>query len=464
MTPGQGGPHGRISTPHHSPQAAAGIGATLTPAETTRRTWDAVIVGAGPAGSATALRLARAGWQTLLLDRGTMPRGKVCGCCLSTAAIAELRRLSGDPGHESGTHASRQVALLPASAIPLEDVRFAAGGRVARMPFPGGTVVSREALDAELVRAAIDAGCHWVPRCDVDAVDESPDTSQRSPLAVSVRVGADAGAGAHAAPMARLVIDCRLLVLAAGLADRVRLTSQHAVAPTFRRGRVVAPRSRIGIGAVLPPDAAGLPPGELVMAVAPRGYCGLVRLDDGRIDVAAAVDPSTVADGTRPAAAILRILDTALGADAAAWLDRDAFAADHFRATPPLTHRSPLVAGGTGRVFRVGDAAGYVEPFTGEGIGWALAGARLLATALIDAASPHDSRAAAAAYRTAHAGHFASRHARCGRVARGLRVPPLVAGAMHAARLAPWAARRAVPLLVGHDRIATRPREGSLPS
>ena len=54
-------------------------------------TWDAVVVGAGPAGSMAALGLARAGAAVLLVDRATFPRPKVCGCCLNGAALAALR-------------------------------------------------------------------------------------------------------------------------------------------------------------------------------------------------------------------------------------------------------------------------------------------------------------------------------------------------------------------------------------
>ncbi|MCE2727815.1 MAG: FAD-dependent oxidoreductase, partial [Planctomycetaceae bacterium] len=55
--------------------------------------WDVVIVGAGPAGGAAALRLARHGLRVIVIDRGALPRGKLCGCCLSAAAVAELRSL-----------------------------------------------------------------------------------------------------------------------------------------------------------------------------------------------------------------------------------------------------------------------------------------------------------------------------------------------------------------------------------
>jgi flavin-dependent dehydrogenase len=187
--------------------------------------------------------------------------------------------------------------------------------------------------------------------------------------------------------------------------------------------------------------------GELVMAVGRLGYCGLVRLEDGRIDLAAAVDRQLLADTGGPAAAIAILLERAVG-DGRFAASLEPLLAElpgaTFRATPPLTHQSPPIAGVARRIFRVGDAAGYVEPFTGEGIGWALAGGRILAESLLD-----DIATAAASYRLAHRRLFAAHHARCRWVARGVRQPGIVLGAVGFAQCMPWAARRAVPLLVG---------------
>lgn len=454
MKQGQGGP--AAWSPSPSPAMPAGPGATLTRDTAARRSWDAVVVGAGPAGGATAARLARAGLTTLLVDRGTMPRGKVCGSCLSTAAVGELHRLAATLGLDpAGPWPGGLAHLLP-TAVPLERVCVAAAGRQARIPLPGGLVVSRERLDARLVELAIGAGAHWLPGCDIIAVED--EAAEPLPLTVSIRAG-------HGPA----TLHSRFVVLATGLADQVRITAGDAARP--RRGRVVAARSRIGLGAVLPATAAGLPAGELLMAVGRGGYCGIVRLDDGRIDVAAAVDPRALRESGHPADVILRVLAEAAPSASAgpdAW--SSLLAAAPVEATPPLSHSSPLVAGRTGRIYRVGDAAGYVEPFTGEGIGWGLAGARLLADVLIAAAGDRGGAAAAAdAYRAAHAAHFMGPHARSGRVARGVRRPVLVAGAVGAARWAPWAARRLVPLLVGHaagqgTRVTGSAREGITPS
>ena len=412
--------------------------ATLTPVAATALRWDVVIVGAGPAGSSAALRMARHGLRVLLIDRGTMPRGKLCGCCLSPAAVSELVRLSIDA---AGGPLVR--------AVPLRRISVAAGGRIAPIDVSGGATLSRESLDAALVAAAIAAGCQWLPHTTATSIDERRGATE-SWVSISLRTSRESRP---------VRIEARRLLLATGLGDHVRLTTEAAPS----RSRTVAPRSRIGIGGVLPATASAMPPGELLMAVTPIGYCGVVRLEDGRIDVAAAVDRGALTAG-EPATVVRRIVSEACGFTAGESLAGLESAA--MRATPALTRSAPLVEGRLRLVLRVGDAAGYVEPFTGEGMGWALAAGRLAAEASVDPESmtlaPAD--IAADRYARAHARHFGPRHARCQRVATGLRLPRLVRLAVRAAQLAPWAARLAVPAVTGSraaDRVTDRPRAGA---
>lgn len=410
------------------------VAATISPAAAGAGSWQAVVVGAGPAGAAVSVRLAARGLRVLLVDAAFMPRPKLCGCCLSTAALDELRRLEdlrdgGEP--------------LPPGTLPLVRVRLATSAVAASVPLPGGGVVSREALDTAGVLRAIDAGVAWLPGVRVATVREG--------AAGSVEIDVAAGPAGAASPRP---LRANLVVLAAGLAAPIRIDTDGG--PADRAARWIAPGSRLGVGTTLPAAAGGPPPGELLMAMARWGYCGIVRLEDGRVDIAAAVDRGALAAAGSPAAAIAMLLDETSGHEPAG-LDPAGFAgllaAASFRGTPPLTRSQP-VATASGRILRVGDAVGYVEPFTGEGIGWALASARLLDEAYGPGLAAGRSSAAdlttmANRYAVLNRRHFAFHHGRCRRVALAVRHPWLVGSVVRLARLAPAAAARIAPLVVG---------------
>src|SRR5262245_35379706 len=182
--------------------------------------WDAVVVGAGPAGSVTARELARRGLRVLLVDKATFPRPKVCGCCLNRATLAALAAVG--LGHVPGR----------CGAVPLTGVKLAAGKLSADVRLPGGVAVSREAFDAALVEEAVAAG-------------------------VTFRPGVTWRAGSTSAS---------ITILAAGLAANT--------APPARG-------SRIGAGVVVPESLAPgfFAPGTIYMATGRGGYVGLVRLE-----------------------------------------------------------------------------------------------------------------------------------------------------------------------------------------
>lgn len=400
------------------------IDATVTIDDAVATAWDVLVIGAGPAGAAAALRCMRLGRRVLLVDRGRFPRPKVCGCCLSPAALRELSMLELPPG-----------GLPP--GVPLAAVWIGCAGREARIAPAGGATLSREALDTGLVRAAIDAGAAWLPGTIVTEIAEH--------------------AGGAAATVRALTpgpkrIGSRLVVIAAGLADAIRIRTSAAGRDNSARSRPrrIAAASLIGLGTTLPAAAGSLPAGELVMAVGSAGYAGIVRLEDGRLDVASAIDPVALAAAGSPAAALDAVL-AEVGGLARANVPHAALAAAGIRATPALTHTTPLAAGGEGNIVRIGDAAGYVEPFTGEGIGWALASARVFARALAASTSPADFRTR---FSAEHARVFAAHHARCRRVAGAVRRPWLCAGAVRAAQWAPGIAARAMPWVVGAGRLA----------
>lgn len=415
--------------------------------EAAARCWQVVIVGGGPAAAACGIAAVSRGLEVLLVERCRMPRAKLCGCCLSPRALAELSLLGLAAGQDG------------LGGIPLETVRLVTAARQVRLPMPGGVTLSRDRLDAALLGLAVQRGCHLLAETSVSAVDVE-DRAAR----ITCRPAAGGGDGDATHTMLGLVTtqaECELaadcVVLATGLSESVRVIHRPAAMPPEglpRRGRNVRPvaaGSRLGLGTTLPPEAMELPAGELVMAIDQRGYCGVVRLEDGRIDVAAAVDPDLVAD-RGAAAAVAEILGHA-GCETAA------LATARLRGTPLMTRSSPRA---DGRLFRTGDAANYVEPFTGEGIGWALASGRLLGESL--AASLQDAtidvRAAAAVYERRHQAELGKAFRRCQLVARAVRSPPLISGLMAGMRLAPAVAAPLVRLATGARRTrVVRPQQ-----
>lgn len=303
---------------------------TLDLSAAARRSWDVIAVGAGPAGALAALCLARWGASVLLVDRAAFPRGKVCGSCLNLRALATLETagLGGLVGR--------------LGAVPLSGLRLGTDGGSAFVPLPGGAVLSRAALDAALVQAAVRAGADFLPgtrarlRGNRVAVREVTLRQDGRTVQAAARVVLAAG-GLGGGPLAR----------DAGLDN------------------VVEAGARIGAGAVAPRSPAWYEPGTIFMACGAGGYAGLVRLEDGTLDIAAALDPAAVkqAGGLGPAVAAIL--------SATGWPPVPGLAQLPWHGTPLLTQHAVRPA--AERLFLLGDAAGYIEPFTGEGIAWALA-------------------------------------------------------------------------------------------
>jgi flavin-dependent dehydrogenase len=383
------------------------IAATLTLDQAAARLWDILVVGAGPAGSLTALGLTQRGLAVLLVDKSAFPRWKVCGACLNTRALAMLEQAGlADLAPNNG-------------AVPLSEVQIAVGKERVALGLPGGAALSREALDAALVRAAITAGTHFLPRT------------------MAIAAGADVNGRYIALRNDRQTITAqtRLLVGADGLCGRM-LASESGFQSVSVAG------SRIGAGAIADHAPTFYRPGTIFMACGASGYVGLVRLEDGRLDIATAFDASAVRDAEGPAAAAERVLHgvnwPVPHLDALAW-----------RGTASLTRRPRRLAGD--RVFILGDAAGYVEPFTGEGISWALSGALAL-TPLAERAARHWNPSLAKRWRWRHQDIVGRQQRTCRAVAQVLRHPRLTAGVIRLLRRFPKLAR---PLIDRLNKIPT---------
>ncbi|HEV3440556.1 MAG TPA: NAD(P)/FAD-dependent oxidoreductase [Gemmata sp.] len=299
---------------------------------TTNMNADVIVIGAGPAGAVTARELSRSGCRVLLVDKASFPRSKVCGCCLNGAAVGILNKVG--------------LGSVLTDAVPLHRVSIAAGQRTADVTLPRGVALSREIFDARLVEEAVNNGVEFRSGTVAKLGEERPDG--REVFLNSVPAFA------------------RVVVQASGLAGGEATPE---------------PRSRIGAGTMIPAEfsCAFFVPGTIYMATGRHGYVGLVRVEDNRLDIAAAFDPGFIkaCGGLGPAAeAILREVG---------WPVSPGLAELPWKGTPGLTRRPVHVA--AHRLFAVGDAAGYIEPFTGEGMAWAVMSATVLAPIAARAAS-----------------------------------------------------------------------------
>ncbi|KXK61785.1 geranylgeranyl reductase [Micromonospora rosaria] len=303
--------------------------------------FDVVVVGAGPAGSAAALAARRGGARVLLLDRADFPRDKACGDGIAAHALDVLDAL-GVTGAVDG------YAPLPALRLV-----GPGGGEVARpLPRPAYTV-PRAVFDARLVAAAVAAG-----------VELRRHTVRR------VEAGAD-----------RVVLDGDLAARVVVGADGAGSVVRRALGQPANPARHLALAIR-GYAPALPG-----PPEQLIITSAARwpAYAWSFPIGDGRANVGY----GEVLRGDRLTRAELLDRMAALlpGADPGA---TDRLRAHHL---PLSTHRPPPARG---RILLAGDALSLINPFTGEGIFYAL-----LSGALAGAAAAGEPAGAARRYAAA---------------------------------------------------------------
>ena len=300
----------------------------------------ALVVGAGPAGAVAALVLARAGVHVRLIDRSEFPRNKLCGDTLNPGALSILDRL--------GLGERVRARAVPISGMVVTGPH---GVHVA-CDYPGGlsgAAISRKDLDATLVDAAIAAG-----------VDFTPSVRVNGPLDVSnwrvagVRIGAREQ---HLPARVVIAADGRRSALAFGLG-----LTRFAEAP-----------KRWAFGAYFTDVDEVTARGE--MHVRTDGYIGVAGLGSGLTNVCVVreVGPGHV-DRVPPDQVIARALSSDPGL-------RDRFA--RARQISRVSSLGPLAveaqAAGCPGLLLAGDAAGFVDPMTGDGLRFALRGGELAA-------------------------------------------------------------------------------------
>jgi menaquinone-9 beta-reductase len=335
---------------------------------------DVAVVGAGPAGAAAAIAARRAGAQVVLLDAADFPRDKACGDGIAPYALDVLDRL-GVPSPVDG--------FPPVPVLRLVSPRGAVVARPADRP---AYTVPRRVFDHRLVTAAVAAGAE-LRRHRVRRVEVRED----------------------------------LVVLDGVLAARVVIGADGA-GSVVRRG-LGFPANPDGHVALAIRGYAPAPPGAPEQRIVTSGrhwpaYAWSFPIGDGRANVGY----GEVLRGQPVTREHLLDRLAALLPD----VDIDAVAgrrAHHL----PLSTRRP--APGRGRVLLAGDALSLVNPFTGEGIFYAV-----LSGALAGAAAARLDGAAATAYAQALRRRLGRHLRHSGVAARLAQRPRIVDGAVRAAR------------------------------
>ena len=352
---------------------------------------DVLIVGAGPAGSVAGAILARAGARVRIVDRATFPRYKLCGDTVNPGTLARLQALGLAGGIDARSVRVGGMRVTGASGVAIE-------GR-----YPGGVegrAITRRDLDWLLLQQAIAAGCQFEPGVAVRRaiVDEQG-------MARSVS-GAITGAGGGESPIAARVTiaaDGRHSTIAfgLGLARHPPSPRRWAIGAYFENflpqpgSDGVATRSGPGLNQV----ATGLGAGAAQVSIrctadvdqvdikcgemhVRRGYyIGVAPIPGGLTNVCV-VKPSGPGDPELgdPAALLTRALA------------RDPLLRE--RAAGARLASAPVVLGPLAVDVRdvsidglllAGDAAGFIDPMTGDGLRFATHGGELAAAAALQA-------------------------------------------------------------------------------
>ncbi len=368
---------------------------------------DVLIVGAGPAGSAAAAILARSGWRVTILDRAVFPRAKPCGDYLNPGCDAILARLGV------------RDALIAVGARPVRGMRVTAPqGAALRLPFARGLGWSlpRHTLDHLLLRHAARSGAAVIEGACVVGVDQEPDHAV---------IHAEHPGAKRTAYAARLVIG------ADGLHSMVARLIGAGGPP--RHGRYTAGAYLAGLRPAGPP---GDDTGEVHLGAG--RYCGVAYLPEGRINVTIALSRAEL-KGWRGNME-QRYWETLRTFPDLADRLAPARRVGRFQTSGPLGYWRRRIR--SRRVLLVGDAAGHVDPLTGQGIFLALRGAELAAEAARDTLTGAPVAAALRHYERAYRREFGPVF--------------LVSRILQHLAFRPAAVRRAVDRMASHPDLGVR--------
>src|SRR3954464_2836651 len=288
------------------------------------KTFDLVVIGGGPAGSAAAITAARGGARVLQFEKGTLPRQRVCGEFVSPESLELISALLGD--HE---------LLAGSQQIPI--TRIFVDDEVLTLPVaPAGASITRHDLDDALWQAAIASGVDCRQQVQVRAIAPG----------VTFRV-----------ETADESFETKAVMNASGRWSNLRPHHMDETQP-----------KRLGAKAHFRECD---PPGTVDLYFFDGGYCGVQPVGPDVVNVCAMVETWTATSLDE-----IFALHPQLWRRSRGWEQLFATVS-----TSPLVFRKPQPV--SGDVFQIGDAAGFIDPFVGDGISLALQSGVMAAEAFI---------------------------------------------------------------------------------
>ncbi len=365
-------------------------------------TAEVAVVGAGPAGAAAAIGLARAGRQVVVVDRTSFPRDKYCGDGLTTGALRLLEHLGLDPSSVSSWNAATSLVIRAPSGLEVA-YPFSRRGQYA-------ATAQRRHLDAALVALARRAGAEVLDGSACEGITVDADR-------VVLKV---AGVG---------LLHARYAIAADGMWSPVRRMLGLSL-PAYRGDWHAFRQYFTGVS----PEAAASLRVWFEPEILP-GYVWSFPLPGGAANVGFGVSRSTHRTGSL--ARLWEALRSRPHIDAV--LGPEATPTDRPRAWPIPTRLGDLPLAAE-RVLFCGDAAGVGDPMTGEGIGQALLSGLLAAEALA-AAGPFGDVAARRLYRSGVERHLQRDFVFTRMLGRALRSPTGCNLALGISGATPWTRR-----------------------